>query len=159
MKRPTRLPERLHPAGAPGSVRATRVPPESVSRWPGRGCPRSRSIWTGRKRQDLLVLVVDAEHRVVIDDGLDVVERRLRGEAEVIAGLFRVGPVPAAVATCTKVLGDDLTPVGRSQFHQADPLSAPAPDDRPSVSCSNVARPLRLAGQSHQVVAAQIARS
>src|SRR5664279_4400880 len=72
-----------------------------------------------------LCVVVDAEHRVVVDDGSDVGGCGLRFEAEVIAGLFRIGLGAAAFATDAQVWRDDVAPADRAEFLEADPRRSP----------------------------------
>jgi hypothetical protein len=94
-----------------------------------------------------LVYVDDPEHRVVVGDSPDLLNRGIRVQAEVVAGLLRGRLGAAALAAATQILPDDLGPLLRGELLEADPVRGPVADDRLSRGCPDVADPLRLAGQ------------
>jgi hypothetical protein len=89
---------------------------------------------------------------VVLDDGPDVVDRRVGVEAEVEACLLRARLGATAPAAGAQVVCDDLWPLRRGQFLEVDAAGSATADDRMAVSCADVSHPLRLAGESDEVV-------
>ena len=103
--------------------------------------------------------VDDAEDGVVVDDGFDVVERRIGIEPEVEAGLLRGGLGAAALLAPAQVLRDDAGAVDRRDLFEANSVGPSTSDDGLSGCGADVSDPLRLAGQGHQVVIALVRRT
>jgi hypothetical protein len=78
----------------------------------------------------------------VVDDCPDIVERRVRVEAEIEARLVFVGLGAATSAASAQILHDDVWPVGRGKFLKADVSRPAAADHRVTASCPNVPYPL-----------------
>jgi hypothetical protein len=96
-------------------------------------------------------IVHNPKHRVVLDDLLELLERRVRAHPEVVPGLAGHGVRTGTSTGPEQVRTDDGRSLLRRHFDQCGRVPLLAAHYRSAIGRAQVADPLRLTGEGYEI--------